>query len=76
MGIRNIETSDIVLAAVLKVKGYRLESIQKDGRKGIFAFADVDDLVMNEFNLGQSAVEPVAFNNAVRALTTAAKRIL
>ncbi len=76
MGIRNIETSDIVLAAVLKVKGYRLESIQKDGRKGIFAFADVDETVMNEFNLGQTTVEPVAFNNAVRALTTAAKRIL
>lgn len=74
--LRNIETSDIVLAAVLKVKGFRLDRIEKDGRKGIFAFTDVDATVLNEFNLGQSLVEPVAFNNAVRALTTAAKRIV
>jgi hypothetical protein len=74
--LQNVETNDIVLAAVLKVKGYRLDSIEKDGRKGIFVFSNVDSNVLTKFNLGQAEVEPVAFNNAVRTLTTAAKRIL
>lgn len=70
------ETSDIVLAAMLKVKGYRLDRIEKDGKRGIFCFADVDTEQLTQFNLGQSMVEPVALNNAVKALTTATKRIL
>jgi hypothetical protein len=74
--LQNVETNDIVFAAVLKVKGYRLDSIEKDGRKGIFMFSNVEVSVVTEFNLGQTMVEPVAFNNAVRTLTTAAKRIL
>lgn len=70
------ETSDIVLAATLKVKGYRLDRIEKDGKRGIFCFADVDVSELTQFNLGQALVEPVALNNAVKALTTATKRIL
>lgn len=73
---QDIETSDIVLAATLKVKGYRLDRIAKDGKRGVFCFTDVDTEVLNEFNLGQSLVEPVSLNNAVKALTTATKRIL
>ncbi len=73
---QDIETSDIVFAATLKVKGYRLDRITKDGKRGIFCFTDVDTEVLNEFNLGQSLVEPVSLNNAVKALTTATKRIL
>lgn len=70
------ETSDIVLAATLKVKGYRLDRIEKDGKRGIFCFTDVDVSELTQFNLGQALVEPVALNNAVKALTTATKRIL
>jgi hypothetical protein len=73
---QDVETSDIVLAATLKVKGFRLDRIEKDGRRGVFCFADVDTKVLDEFNLGQALVEPVALNNAVKALTTATKRIL
>lgn len=73
---QNVETSDIVLAATLKVNGFRLDRIEKDGRRGVFCFADVDTKVLEEFNLGQALVEPVALNNAVKALTTATKRIL
>jgi hypothetical protein len=69
-------TSDIVLAATLKVKGFRLDRIEKDGKRGIFCFVEVDASVLTEFNLGQSLVEPVALNNAIKALTTATKRIL
>lgn len=73
---QHVETSDIVLAATLKVKGFRLDRIEKDGKRGIFCFADVDDSALSEFNLGQALVEPVSLNNAVKALTTATKRIL
>lgn len=73
---QHVETSDIVLAATLKVQGYRLDRIEKDGKRGIFCFADVDTSKLTEFNLGQALVEPVSLNNAVKALTTATKRIL
>jgi hypothetical protein len=74
--MKHVETSDIVLAATLKVKGYRLDRIEKDGKRGIFCFADVTEAELTQFNLGQALVEPVALNNAVKALTTATKRIL
>lgn len=73
---KHIETSDIVLAASLKVKGYKLDKIEKQGNKGIFCFADVDEEVLSEFDLGKCSVEPVAFNNAIKALTTATRRII
>lgn len=73
---QHVETSDIVLASTLKIKGFRLERIEKDGKRGIFCFADVDVQILNEYNLGQTLVEPIEFNNAIKALTTATKRIL
>jgi len=72
---RNIDTSDIVLAAVLRVKGVKLDKIEKQGNRGIFCFSDVDEAMLTEFDLGKSLVEPVAFNNAIKALTTATRRI-
>lgn len=71
-----IETQDIVLAAALKVLGYRLDHIEKVGNKGIFHFVDVDDFAINNYDLGNLLVEPVAFNSAIKALTTASRRIL
>jgi hypothetical protein len=73
---RHIETSDIVLAASLKVRGYKLDRIEKQGNRGIFCFADVDDSTLTEFDLGKCLVEPVSFNNAIKALTTATRRII
>jgi hypothetical protein len=72
---RHIESSDIVLAAALKVKGYKLDRIDKQGNRGIFCFADVDTEVLAEFDLGKCLVEPISFNNAIKALTTATRRI-
>ena len=72
----NVQTTDIVLAATLKVKGYKLDQIEKDGKRGVFCFAEVPDIELAEFDLGNTLVEPVALNNAVKALTTAIKRIL
>lgn len=76
MSKRTIETQDIVLAATLKVMGYRLDTIQKIGNKGNFFFSDVDEAVVNDYDLGNLKVEPVAFNSAIKALTTASRRIL
>lgn len=72
----NVQTTDIVLAATLKVKGYKLDQIEKDGKRGVFCFTEVPDIELSEFDLGNTLVEPVALNNAVKALTTAIKRIL
>jgi hypothetical protein len=75
MSTKDVETSDIVLAATLKVKGFKLDRIEKTGNRGIFCFTDVDETVLQDFDLGHSLVEPFAFNNAIKALTTATRRI-
>lgn len=71
-----ISTSDIVLAASLKVKGFILNRIEKNGNKGIFIFDEVDLQIIEDYDLGKCLIEPVAFNNAVKALTTATRRII
>jgi hypothetical protein len=67
-------TTDIVLAAMLKVQGYKMVEIMKNGNKGTFVFTDVPDDVINEYDLGQSLVEPKGLNAEIKALTTAARR--
>lgn len=67
-------TTDIVLAATLRTLGYELDHIDKFGNKGTFFFGGVDMDVIQQYDLGQLQVEPVAFNNAIKALTTAARR--
>jgi hypothetical protein len=73
---KDIETSDIVLAAALKVKGYKLDRIEKQGNRGVFCFSSVDGTILSEFDLGKCLVEPISFNNAIKALTTATRRII
>ena len=67
-------TTDIVQAATLRTLGYELDHIDKLGNKGTFFFGGVDMDVIQRYDLGQLQVEPVAFNNAIKALTTAARR--
>lgn len=76
MSKKTIETQDIVLAATLKVLGYKLDTIEKIGNKGIFLFNDVDEDIVNDYDLGNLKVEPVSFNSAIKALTTASRRTL
>ena len=68
------DTTDIVLAASLKVLGYQLTHIEKNGNKGTFFFSGVADEIINDYDLGRLLVEPAAFNNAIKALTTASRR--
>lgn len=73
---KEYKTSDIVLAASLKVSGYALESIELNGNKGIFVFVGVTNEFLLDFDLGKTRVEPVAFNNAIKQLTTSVRRML
>lgn len=70
----SFNTTDIVLAASLKVLGYKLTDIEKTNNKGTFFFEGVPTDVINNYDIGKILVEPVAFNNAIKALTTAARR--
>jgi len=69
-----LSTTDIVLAAYLKVKGYKMVEILKNGNKGTFIFENVPDDIINEYDLGESQIEPKALNYEIKALTTAARR--
>lgn len=70
------KTSDIVLAATLKTKGYKLADIEIMGTKGTFVFENVDKDVLMEFDLGNVLVEPISFNNAIKQLTTSVRRLI
>lgn len=67
-------TADIVLASTLKTLGYPLSNIEKTGNKGTFFFSDIPDTIIDQFDIGKCLVEPVAFNNAIKQLTTAVRR--
>lgn len=68
------KTSDIVLAASLKVKGYHLSSVELQGSKGIFIFDGVEQEFLDQFDLGHFLVEPTTFHGAVKQLTTIVRR--
>lgn len=68
------ETTDIVLAAFLKIKGHKLSEIIKNGNKGTFVFNEVPDDLITVYDLGQALVEPRSLNYEIKALTTAARR--
>ena len=68
------KTTDIVLAACLRTQGYTLEDIEVVGNKGTFCFREVDDQILEDYDLGKCLVEPVAFNNTIKQLTTSVRR--
>lgn len=70
------KTSDIVLAASLKSLGNTLSSVELQGSKGIFVFEDVEQQFLDQFDLGQVRIEPIAFHSAVKQLTTIVRRKL
>ena len=69
------KTADIVLAASLKVSGFEMSSIELQGTKGVFVFENVDKQTLIDFDLGKVKVEPVAFNNTIKQLTTSVRRM-
>ena len=73
---KEFETQDIVLAASLKLHGYELIRITKQGNIGTFVFANVDDQFLTDYNLEKIDVSPVAFNNVIKQLTTSVRRMI
>jgi hypothetical protein len=73
---KTFSTSDIILAACLKVSGVEIESIKKmDNGKGVFIFNNVSKEYLSHYDLGKVLVEPVNFNNAIKHLTTSVRRM-
>lgn len=70
------KTTDIILAAVLKLKQYNMIDIERSGGRGTFVFSNVDPQVINEFDLGKVLVEPISFNNTIKQLTTSVRRMI
>lgn len=68
-------TTDIVLASYLRLNKCTMLRIEKVGQKGTFVFKDVPEDLITAFDLGNAAVEPVAFNNAIKQLTTSVRRM-
>lgn len=68
-------TTDIVLAAFLRLNNYPMARIEKMGTKGTFIFLDVPSDLVQDFDLGNAKVEPIAFNNMIKQLTTSVRRM-
>ena len=75
MSNTEFHTTDIVLAASLKIHNYTMTSIERHGNKGTFIFRDVGDDFIERYDLGNIQVEPVMFNNAIKQLTTSVRRM-
>ena len=72
---KEFKTTDIILAAVLKINGHEMVEIIRNGNKGTFVFKDIPTQAITEFDLGKTLVEPIAFNTAIKQLTTSVRRI-
>lgn len=73
--MQQYKTTDIILAAYLRLCECTMLGIDKVGQRGTFVFESVDDELIKNYDLGKAVVEPVAFNNMVKQLTTSVRRI-
>lgn len=75
MILQEFKTTDIVLAACLKLNNHNMRSIERNGNKGTFVFENIPKQFIEDFDLGKVCVEPVAFNNTIKQLTTSVRRM-
>lgn len=68
-------TTDIVLAAYLRLQGCAMTGIDKQGHRGTFVFENVPEALVMQYDLGSAKVEPLQFNNMIKTLTTAVRRV-
>lgn len=73
--IQNYKTTDIVLAAYLRLNNCSMSGIDKTKQRGTFVFDEVSDDLIKNYDLGQACVEPITFNNMIKVLTTAVRRM-
>ena len=68
-------TTDIVLAAYLKLSNYMLVSIEKQGQQGTFVFKGVSTESIKLYQLGNATVEPKMFNSMIKQLSTSVREL-
>lgn len=73
--MESFRTTDIILAAVLRLSDIELIDIEITGNKGTFIFVNISDDFISQYDLGKCQVEPVAFNNTIKQLTTSVRRM-
>lgn len=74
--VEKYPTTDILLASVLKLHQFSLDEIVLNGNKGVFYFKNVDKRLVEDFYNGKLSVEPIAFHNNIKFLTTAVRRYM
>lgn len=72
---KEFKTNNIILAATLRLLDHQMIRIEIIGSRGEFVFDDVSDEFLNQYDLGRCLVEPQAFNNMVKQLTTSVRRM-
>ena len=70
---KEYRTTDIVLAAYLRLNQCPILMIEKQGQKGTFVFENVSDELIKTYHLGNATVEPIAFNNTIKQLSTSVR---
>ena len=73
--ISEFNTTDLPLAAFLRINGYKLIEVRSKGQKGEFVFKDVPRQLLNDYNADNCVVEPKLFSSVMRQMVQSAKRI-
>lgn len=73
--MKQYKTTDIILAACLRLSGFEMTKIELNGSKGTFCFDEVSEDILTDYDLGKCLVEPVSFNNTIKQLTTSVRRM-
>jgi hypothetical protein len=65
----NYKTSDLYLAAFLKLKGFKM-SVEKNRNKAIFTFEKTDELTLlvNEYLNEGGSCSPLLYTNSIKNL--------
>jgi hypothetical protein len=65
----NYKTSDLYLAAFLKLKGFKM-SVEKNKNKAIFIFEKTDELtvLVNDYLNEGGSCEPLLYTNSIKNL--------
>ena len=76
MNLPTYETTDLTLAASLRVNDVQLDRIiLTDKKRGVFVFTNVPYNLLEQFDLQQLSVEPFAFHQMIIKLSTAVRRL-
>lgn len=73
--ITDYRTTDIVLAAYLKLNNCVLANIEKQNQQGTFVFVSVSIYYIKQYQLGNAIVEPKMFNNMIKQLSNSVRVI-